>query len=642
MRAVRTIRDDFGVTHAPRRPLLQALALTLGLIALWSAIHPYKGLKGDAELYAVQAMARIHPGLATDIFLQNGSQDKYTIFSPMYAWFISWLGLTTTAITLWLLFKVWLFGAAWALARAVSNARMACLTVALLMVVDGTYGGYEVFRYAEDFLTARSFAEALAVSAIALHFHNFKNIGLLTAVIALFVHPIMALPGFLILVCLRFSAHIILIMAALGVLFALGVSLFVLRAPASAGLLTVLDPPWLDIVRERSVFLFPLQWTSVDWGTNARPFLCLTITAMALPDTRIRALCISAGVVGATGLAVAIITGAIGQVAILIQGQAWRWVWLTCFTSVLLTAPAAAAIYRDRRCGPVTALLLVSGWMLPPTIGVPSMVLAFFIWSIRERIETRSIARLRWFAGAVGIAMVAAVALTSWSPTFAPDTGARGGASMIARIRDLAFLQVPALVAALLALYWIPLTRSAILLTLVIVSLSVSSAILVPRALKGVQRDSSLTEVSAFTDWRKTIPPASNVFVAPAHYSAAFAWFTLQRPSYLSVNQSAGVIFSRAAAMEIERRSQVLLPVLDPNWRLRTRGKGALANNAAQRGSRPLTKEKLVSVCSDPQLGFVVSTEDLGIGLMARKQVGDSEFWSLYDCNQVRSAAPTT
>jgi hypothetical protein len=622
--------------------MLRALALTLVLVALWSVTHTYKGLNGDAELYAVQAMARIHPGLATDIFLQNGSQDKYTIFSPMYAQFISWLGLTTAALTLWLSFKVWLFAAAWALARAVSNGRIACLAVALLMVADGTYGGYEVFRYAEDWLTARSVAEALAVSAIALHFYNFKTMGLLTAVIALFVHPIMALPGLLVLVCLRSSLRISLIVAASGVLFAFGISLWVLRAPTSAGLLAVLDPPWLDVVRERSVFLFPQLWTSDDWGTNGRPLLCLTVTAIALQDTRIRALCIAAGLVGATGLAIAFIAGTIGHLAIMIQAQAWRWMWIPCFLSVLLVAPTAAAIYRDKRCGPVVAMLLISGWMLAPVSGITCMALALFIWSMRGQIDARAALHLRWVTGAVGIAMVAGLVLTLWNIAFAPGSGSRGEASAVGRIKDLVGLPIPAFVATLLAVYWIAVTRSVVVLTLIIASVGICSAIAIPGALKDVLRDSALTEVSAFADWRQVIPPASNVFVAPAHYSAAFAWFTLQRPSYLSVDQSAGVVFSRATALEIERRSQVLLPVLDPNWRLRTNSTGTLANDAMQHGSRPLTKEKLVRVCSDPQLGFVVATEDVGFGLVARKHFGDSKSWSLYDCNQVRSAAPST
>ncbi len=183
------------------------------------------------------------------------------------------------------------------------------------------------------------------------------------------------------------------------------------------------------------------------------------------------------------------------------------------------------------------------------------------------------------------------------------------------------------------------MTRSVMVLTLIIVSLGICSAMAVPGALKDVARDGALTEVGAFADWRAAIPPTSTVFVAPAHYSAAFAWFTLQRPGYLSVDQSAGVVFSRATAMEIERRSQVLLPVLDPNWRLLTISKDAsLAGDAAQRGSRPFTKEKLASVCGDPRLGFVVATEDVGFGLVSHKQFGDFKGWNLYDCNQIRSA----
>jgi hypothetical protein len=75
-------------------------------------------------------------------------------------------------------------------------------------------------------------------------------------------------------------------------------------------------------------------------------------------------------------------------------------------------------------------------------------------------------------------------------------------------------------------------------------------------------------EVDGFAAWREVIPPSSNVYVAPAHYSAAFCWFTLQRPDYLSVNQSAGVVFSREAALEVVRRSEVLSPMMEPDWRL--------------------------------------------------------------------------
>jgi hypothetical protein len=623
--------------------MLLALALTLVLVVLWSATHVYEGLNGDAELYAVQAMARIHPGLATDIFLRNESQDKYTIFSALYAHCIVWLGLPTAALALSLAFKFWLFAAAWTLVRALSNGRLACLAIALLVIADGTYGGYAVFRYAEDCLTARSLAETLVISALLFHFYNRKTIAFLIAIAAFFVHPIMALPGMLVLVCLGSSLRTNIFAAAFGVLLIFGVSLWALRAPASPGLLTVLDPPWLEVVRERSVFLFPRLWTSDDWECSGRPLLGLTVTATALRDAKIRTLCIAAGLVGATGLAIAFIAGSIGYIAILIQAQAWRWMWITCFASVLLMVPTAAAMCRDRRCGPLTAMLLIAGWLLAPAHGIICMALGLIIWLMREQIGSRTALHLRWVAGAFGLAIVAWVAFKSWNIAFSAQLGARDEVSAIARMRAIFELRIPAFLVTLLVIHCIATTRSAVALTLIVASLGICFAIVMPGALSGLVRDVALTKISAFADWRRAIPPASSVYVAPAHYSAAFAWFTLLRPSYLSVDQSAGVVFSRATAMEVKRRSLVLVPLLDPDWRLRSSGSRRPANgDPIRRGSRPLTKEGLVSVCRDPQLDFVVAAEDLRLGAVQRRSAGDGLNWSLYDCSYMRPSAPST
>ena len=44
---------------------------------------------------------------------------------------------------------------------------------------------------------------------------------------------------------------------AVGVAVTLGLSVWALESPMTHGLLSVMDAPWLDIVHERSVFLFP-------------------------------------------------------------------------------------------------------------------------------------------------------------------------------------------------------------------------------------------------------------------------------------------------------------------------------------------------------------------------------------------------
>src|SRR5271168_4933900 len=110
--------------HPPRRALqnnLVVFSLALLLVVLWALLHGYQGFAGDAQIYAYQALARIHPALSADLYLENTSQDQYTVFSPVYAWFIGWLGLEYAARVLTLFFTAWLFAAAWKLATGITR-----------------------------------------------------------------------------------------------------------------------------------------------------------------------------------------------------------------------------------------------------------------------------------------------------------------------------------------------------------------------------------------------------------------------------------------------------------------------------------------------------------------------------------------
>ena len=119
-----------------------------------------------------------------------------------------------------------------------------------------------------------------------------------------------------------------------------------------------MDAAWLQVVRERSQFLFLPLWSFRDWKINTQPFIYLAFTAIAIPDERIRKLCLAAALVGASGLAVALIGSLIGPVAILVQGQAWRWVWITVLISVLMLPTTIIQVWRDEKCGPLCAILL--------------------------------------------------------------------------------------------------------------------------------------------------------------------------------------------------------------------------------------------------------------------------------------------
>src|SRR5258708_3399367 len=173
------------------------LPVAMMLATLWLLLHGYHGLTDDGQIYAFQAFARLHPQLTTDLYLQNTSQDQFTLFSPLYAWCIGLLGLENSARLLTLVFTVWFLAAAWSFARAVTGRDTAWLAVAFLLIIAGDYGASGVFRILDPFLTARLPAEALTITAVGCHVHGMKRLGLLLALASLFFPPLMALPGVL-------------------------------------------------------------------------------------------------------------------------------------------------------------------------------------------------------------------------------------------------------------------------------------------------------------------------------------------------------------------------------------------------------------------------------------------------------------
>jgi hypothetical protein len=610
---------------------LTAPALALLVATLWLMMRGYHGLTADAQIYAFQAMARIHPHLAGDLYLQNTSQDQFTLFSPLYARFIAWFGLENAARFLTTTFTAWLLTAAWSLARALTDRDAAWLATAFLAVVAGDYGGSGVFLFPEPYLTARLPAEALIVTAFACYARGARWLDLLLVLVALLVHPLMALPGLIGLICLRLPSLLGIAAMVGGVLATLGFAVIAIHLPQASGMFGVMDGPWLEVVRERSQFLFLSLWSAHDWDTNARPFLYLAFTAIAVADARIRKFCVAAALVGVGGLAVALIGSGIGPIAILVQGQAWRWIWIAVLLSGLLLPYTVLHAWRDQKCGSVCAMLLVCGWTVAAVDGTACVSFALLLWTVRRRIDTRMAPYIRWLSIAMAFAVAAWVLTKSW------DFFAAGPA----KLPDIFSLRIPAVVFGALIWWWLKSSRGNSTPAFVCVLLVAVSALLFPAAFKQSRTLASAAAINEFTDWRQAIPDTSTVLVTPAQDVGAFVWFTLDRPNYLAVDQSAGVVFSRTTALEVQRRSQVLLPLMNPNWKilsnLRASSAGRLNSAAA---SRPLTAASLRLVCADPQLGFVVSRDNVGFEPLHHSHGGAWQNWNLYDCRKARPSEP--
>jgi hypothetical protein len=269
------------------------------------------------------------------------------------------------------------------------------------------------------------------------------------------------------------------------------------------------------------------------------------------------------------------------------------------------------------------------------------MAIVFLLWLVRSHITPVHASYLRCAAGALLVVVAAWILGNSWTIISSPSPETGRDPSIITEFRNILGLGVSAVGIVALLLYAIRGTRSIIFLVFVSTTLATGTAVALQGSFMQNFRDGKASEIKEFADWRSAIPPGRNVYVVPAHNSASFAWFTLERPSYLSVDQSAGVVFSRETALEVKRRSRVLLPIMDPDWQLLSRnlqqGKG---EKAAKPASRPLTPKSLVSICTDSVLDFVIAKENLAFDPIRHRSLGNWKDWNLYDCRHVRSLAP--
>jgi hypothetical protein len=340
-------------------------------------------------------------------------------------------------------------------------------------------------------------------------------------------------------------------------------------------------------------------------------------------------------IVGAAGLAIALIAGLIGPAAMLLQGQAWRWVWITGLMSLLMLVPTAFQLWRAGRCGPLCAALLMAGWLISVLDGAYFVAAALCLWYGREHVPAAATRYLRWAVAAIGVLVLARIVGMSWTVLSAPLTGAQGESRALWWARSLLNVDCVALMLAALVLYTLIRSRSLALPAVTALALATAAAVAAPGALEDTTLEGSAAQIEEFADWRAAIPAGANVFVVPRYYTASFTWFTLGRPNYESVDQSSGVIFSRATATEIRRRSQVLLPLEEPGWRL-------LSHRAAHDGkydaaALPLTRERLVHICADPELNFVVAWQNVGFEPIPHRHAGPWNGYNLYDCRRVNA-----
>src|SRR5688572_10606452 len=271
------------------RRLLALVALAALLLALWMIQHPYTGIRHDAQMYTLQALARVWPEqLSGDIYLRYGSQDRFTLFSPIYAAAIGLLGVSHAAALLTFLFHCAFAAGAALLAYRLMPPRAAWTGVVLLCLVPATYGASKVFHLGEDFVSPRLLAEALVLASLAAVLAHHYLLAACMVAVSLVVHPVMTMPAFALLLFMdvfpsRWRKSAPWIAAGCGVV--------VLALLAMLGIMGRFDPAWWKLVHDGQAFLFPLEWRAGDWARVLVTSTILYAGIRFLPPSTARSLC---------------------------------------------------------------------------------------------------------------------------------------------------------------------------------------------------------------------------------------------------------------------------------------------------------------------------------------------------------------
>lgn len=322
------------------------VSLLMLIAILWVATRPYHGVVGDARLYMVQALRELHPTrFANDLYFQFGSQDRFTVFSRLYAPLVSMLGVGNTGITLVVIGQsLWVGGLLYLALSLIRPRSYALLSAAITIALPSAYAVW-LTGYGEPFVTPRLFAEALTMLALGLLLrrHTLWALGIL--VLSATIHPLMTLPGVaLAFLYLALGQPLWWMVIAGGFIAVAGLSIGGVQPFANLRL--TFDPQWLAIAKVRDGMCFITRWHA-DAYLRVLGTIALAILALMSAEPRDRRFFGSVLVIGIGGIVCTSLGADLAHNVFISEIQSYRSMWLlTLITNLLLIPLFSELIYR--------------------------------------------------------------------------------------------------------------------------------------------------------------------------------------------------------------------------------------------------------------------------------------------------------
>ena len=648
-----TAEQAQALRPAPAPSLMQArhwdlrqTLMLLALLAIWLYARPWSGIWHDTRLYAVQALNLLYPGqFKNDLFFLFGSQDQFTLFSPLYSVFIPAFGLEAGTHLLHTLGSALWLAAAWYLLSGMLRGATLWLALAWLLLLPTDYDPIKAVSLAEPYLTPRIFAEALGIFAFACLLRGKRLWLALLLPLSLVLHPLTTLGSLLFGVLYLASENprrVVPLLAAGMLARAAGAALGLLPLQR---LLQTMDPQWYGEVTQATSLVTWDRWNFNDVASHAAVTFSLVLTAAWLSTGWRARFYYCAALTGALGLMATWLGTSVFHNVLILQIQPWRACWVPQLASVIALVALLAAFWHRGRVFQLVLSACVLGVFTRDGYGgmLTLLACAVLCWQASLPAPAPLPNRLYGFACCLLVTVfgiwVAEVDSQSSDPlnvlywNYGVDVhDTMQWAVALLRLGGNALLGM----LLVLGIWHIAGRRKlgAWLLAGGMVGLAAAGALGLRQASTSNEeiKLSAAGRQAVQAAFLPLIPPQATVYWED---ELRVSWFVLQRSSYASMPQVYGMVFNRGTAVEGMRRMRRLrrMGASDVLWKEKGQDEQRVALDLRQPNAADLAY-----VCDDAALNFVVLAEKLGT--LAVAEAADPAYdrrYFLYDCARVRA-----
>lgn len=617
------------------------------LLAFNAVARPCSTTAHDARLYSLQALNFADNGAyADDVFLRYGSQDQFTVFSHIVGPIVAAIGVRAAFFALYLIFNTLFIFALFRFIRAlVDDALIATLALVYLVTAPLHYGGHGIFTVHEQFFTPRLVGTTMTLFALERMLKHQFTLAFVLLITGVLMHPLMAFGG--VMIWAGYTAATLLPSRVLGGLIVAATvgGAIVLSIPEIGWrLFGEIDDDWHHLIRIAVGYNYPDTWTAKDW-LNLGVSVALPIAAcltLYRDDPRRQQFLWIVTYAGAIGFLTTLFASMLPY-ALLFQGQPYRVLWILKVLQIplgflliqrwssetsLLTSILGLALV-----GYFCLIHWISQELLLFVIAVP---VSIFIGRIREESW--------WYATARGFVFGALCWMLFRLGFFLAQ---RESITQQFDLNEIVLFDLVSPIFLLVVL--IASTRQWDLNIVTVRWAALAVAIATPAALFAAEASTSTRDhhtrlgrdIALIRDFiREHHADSGRV---PAVYCslgrADLIWIDAHATSYFGIMQTAGVMFNRQTAAEIDRRA-LLVNKFEMH---RERQTGPFMDDVKKVGMENLfqipfdspepTVADLVRLCHEPGLDYVVVPHEFpGLYSASNGRV------YLYECYKVRAA----